>query len=43
MLIHAHIKGSKVNIVAGEEHYLPVKNPKIFNKVVIDFLSLENR
>lgn len=43
MLIHAHIKGSKVNIVAGEDHCLPLKNPKIFNKVVLDFLAQKNR
>jgi len=43
LLIHAHIKGSKINIVAGEDHYLPLKNPKIFNKAVLDFLAGENR
>lgn len=39
MLIHAHIKGSKVQIIAGEDHYLPLKNPKLFNRIVLDFLA----
>ncbi|WP_316796445.1 alpha/beta hydrolase [Pedobacter agri] len=31
LLIHAHIKSSSVQIVKGEDHYLPLKNPKLFN------------
>ncbi|MCX2473323.1 alpha/beta fold hydrolase [Pedobacter sp. MC2016-05] len=39
LLIHSHIKSSSVQIVKGEDHYLPLKNPKLFNQIVLDFLS----
>ncbi|WP_316833249.1 alpha/beta fold hydrolase [Pedobacter aquatilis] len=38
-LIHAHIKGSKLNIVADSDHYLLLKKPKVFNEIVLDFLG----
>lgn len=39
MLIHALIKSSKAEIIKGEDHYLPLKNPGLFNKIVLDFLA----
>lgn len=39
MLIHALIKNSKAEIIKGEDHYLPLKNPGLFNKIVLDFLA----
>ncbi|MET0570713.1 MAG: alpha/beta fold hydrolase [Pedobacter agri] len=39
MLIHSLIKSSRVKIIAGEGHYLPLKNPSLFNKIVLDFLA----
>lgn len=39
LLIHALIKSSSAQIIAGEDHYLPLKNPNLFNKIVRDFLT----
>ncbi|MBB6236919.1 pimeloyl-ACP methyl ester carboxylesterase [Pedobacter sp. AK013] len=39
MLIRALIKSSRAEIIAGEDHYLPLKNPGLFNKIVLDFLA----
>jgi pimeloyl-ACP methyl ester carboxylesterase len=39
LLIHALIKSSRAEIIAGEDHYLPLKNPALFNKIVLDFLA----
>jgi pimeloyl-ACP methyl ester carboxylesterase len=38
MLIHSNIKNSKLEIIPNTDHYAPLKNPKIFNKIVLDFL-----
>jgi pimeloyl-ACP methyl ester carboxylesterase len=38
MLIHSHIKNSEIEIIPDSDHYAPLKNPAIFNKIVLDFL-----
>jgi len=37
--IAANITNSKLLIAAGETHYFPAENPKVFNAAVIDFLK----
>lgn|GEM_PF-92848 len=38
MLIHSNIKNSQLEIIKGSDHYAPLKNPKVFNKIVLDFM-----
>ncbi len=40
-LIAENIPNARLNIVKGETHFLPQENPKLFNKIVLEFL-LEN-
>ncbi|WP_316796450.1 alpha/beta fold hydrolase [Pedobacter agri] len=42
LLIHSLIKSSRVQIVDGEDHYFPLRNPGLFNKIVLDFLTGES-
>ncbi len=42
MLIHSSIKNSKLEIIKGGDHYVPLKNPNVFNKMVLEFLSSGN-
>lgn len=42
MLIHSSIKNSKLEIIKGGDHYVPLKNPNVFNKMVLEFLSAGN-
>lgn len=39
ILIQSFIKNSRLEIIPGSDHYVPVKNPKVFNKIVLDFLA----
>lgn len=39
MLIHSHIKNSKLEIIKGSDHYAPLKDSKVFNRIVLDFLA----
>lgn len=43
VLIHSQIKDSRLEIIAGSDHYAPIKNPEVFNRVVLDFLLPEKR
>ncbi|KAA8482938.1 alpha/beta fold hydrolase [Arcticibacter tournemirensis] len=38
MLIHSLIKNSRLEIIPGGDHYAPLKDPKVFNKIVLDCL-----
>ena len=38
-LIQSFIKNSRLEIIPGSDHYAPLKNPKVFNKIVLDFLA----
>jgi pimeloyl-ACP methyl ester carboxylesterase len=37
-LIHSSIKSSRLEIIKGSDHYAPLKDPEIFNRIVLDFL-----
>ncbi|MFC3562898.1 alpha/beta fold hydrolase [Pedobacter jamesrossensis] len=39
ILIQSFIKNSRLEIIPGSDHYAPLKNPKVFNKIVLDFLA----
>jgi len=39
MLIHSNLANARLEIIKGSDHYAPLKNPKAFNKVVLDFLA----
>lgn len=39
MLIQSLIKNSRIEIIPGSDHYAPLKNPKVFNRIVLDFLA----
>jgi len=39
MLIHSHIKNSQLQIITGSDHYAPLKDSKVFNRIVLDFLA----
>ena len=39
LLIKSSIKNSRLEIIPGGDHYAPLKNPKVFNKLVLDFLA----
>lgn len=41
MLIQSSIKDAQLEIIKGSDHYAPLKNSKVFNKIVLDFLSTE--
>jgi pimeloyl-ACP methyl ester carboxylesterase len=41
-LIHSSIKNSRLEIIKGSDHYAPLKNPQIFNRIVLDFLAPED-
>jgi len=38
-LIHTSIKNSRLEIIKGSDHYAPLKDPKVFNRIVLDFLA----
>lgn len=38
-LIHSHLKNSKLEIISGGDHYSPLKQTEIFNRIVLDFLN----
>lgn len=40
-LIAQHIPDSELKIVKGETHFLPIENPALFNKTVLEFLRKE--
>ena len=39
LLIQSFIRNSRLEIIPGGDHYAPLKNPKVFNKLVLDFLA----
>jgi pimeloyl-ACP methyl ester carboxylesterase len=39
LLIHSSIKNSRLEIIKGADHYAPLKDPKTFNRIVLDFLA----
>ena len=39
LLIQSFIRNSRLEIIPGSDHYAPLKNPKVFNKLVLDFLA----
>jgi pimeloyl-ACP methyl ester carboxylesterase len=41
-LIHTSIKNSRLEIIKGSDHYAPLKDPKVFNRIVLDFLATED-
>lgn len=42
MLIHSNLTNARIEIIKGSDHYAPVKNSKIFNRIVLDFLASGN-
>jgi pimeloyl-ACP methyl ester carboxylesterase len=38
-LIHTSIKNSRLEIIKDSDHYAPLKDPKVFNRIVLDFLA----
>ena len=43
LLIHSLIKNSKIEIIPDSDHYAPLKNPEVFNRIVLEFLTEEDR
>jgi len=39
LLIHSSIANAQLEIIKGGDHYVPLKNPKVFNKIVLEFLE----
>lgn len=39
MLIHSNLANARLEIIKDSDHYAPLKNPKTFNQVVLDFLA----
>lgn len=38
-LIHSSLANAQLEIIKGSDHYAPLKNAKVFNKIVLDFLA----
>ncbi|RZK40916.1 MAG: alpha/beta fold hydrolase [Pedobacter sp.] len=39
LLIHSSLENAQLEIIKGGDHYVPLKNPQVFNRIVIDFLT----
>ncbi|MEJ2882288.1 alpha/beta fold hydrolase [Pedobacter sp. GR22-6] len=39
LLIHSSLENAQLEIIKGGDHYVPLKNPNVFNKIVLEFLE----